>query len=242
MAEDINKYVIPSAEVLYPRIDQTYRFDTTANQSVPCGVLDDGAEYSLSFKLPKAEAVKLFKAMKAYYDVKKEKSWPDKFPNPFKEQEDGLWLGKAKLKGASGKDASRKPLQFDSNNTPLGENFKLTSGSVANIQISFVPYNISGNGVSLRLGAVQVLKYTPLQTRSPFEAVDGGFVVDDASPFEAVDSGSPDTLDPFEEAEQAEEPAEELVEEPKKKAVKKSAPAPKKDSDDLSSLIDEWDD
>ena len=236
MAEENNKYVIPSAEVIYPRIDQTYKFDTTANQSVPCGALDDGAEYSLSFKLPKAEAVKLFKAMKAYYDVKKEKGWPDKFPNPFKEQEDGLWLGKAKLKGAFGKDASRKPLQVDSRNTPLGDDFKLTSGSVANIQVSFVPYNISGNGVSLRLGAVQVLKYVPLQTRSPFEAVDDGFVAGEASPFESVDSGSFDTPDPFEET------VEEPVEEPKKKAVKKSAPAPKKDSDDLSSLIDEWDD
>ena len=35
---------------------------------------------------------------------------------------------------------------------------------------------------------------------------------------------------------------EEPVEEPKKKAVKKSTAAPKEDSDDLSSLIEKWDD
>ena len=36
------------------------------------------------------------------------------------------------------------------------------------------------SGVSLRLKAVQVVKYVPLEVRNPFGAVDGGFVFKDA--------------------------------------------------------------
>ena len=152
-------YIIPSAEALYPKIDQTYKFDQTANRSVPCDPFDDGAAYELNFKLSESDAKKLYKAMKAYYLERKEKSWPDKFPNPFKKQEDGTYEGKTRLKGAFGKDASRKPLLVDSKNTPCGDDFRLTSGSIVNISVTFVPYSVSGStGVSLRINAVQVLK------------------------------------------------------------------------------------
>tara|TARA_R100001198_G_scaffold44812_1_gene24882 strand:+ start:164 stop:892 length:729 start_codon:yes stop_codon:yes gene_type:complete len=236
------QYIIPSAEALYPKIDQTYKFDQTANRSVTCDPFDDGAAYELNFKLSESEAKKLYKAMKAYWIEKKEDNWPDKFPNPFKKQEDGTYEGKTRLKGAFGKDASRKPLLVDSKNTPCGDDFRLTSGSVVNISVTFVPYRISANnyGVSLRINAVQVLKYEPMKASSPFAAVSDGFVATEASPF------SPAPEEPVTSTEDDDDgfgDEEDLppVAEPKKKVVKKSAPAPT-DAGDLSSIIDAWDD
>ena len=46
--------IINNAVALYPRIDRTYRFDNTENRSVHCDPLDDGAEYSMRFKVSKA--------------------------------------------------------------------------------------------------------------------------------------------------------------------------------------------
>ena len=244
MSEELQKYVIPKAEVMYPRIDRTYAWSDAANTSVPCKATDDNAEYSLSFKIPKSEAGKLMKQMKAYYDESKKKGWPDKFPIPFKEQDDGLFLGRAKLAGAYNGEPTRKPPQYDSQNKTLDDDFKLTSGSIANIAVTFVPYSISKSqtGVSLRLNGVQVIKYVPMKTASPFEAVADGFVSDSTNPFESFDNESEAVSDAADDEEDPFAEIEEPVEEPKKKAVKKSTAAPKEDSDDLSSLIEKWDD
>ena len=45
------QYIIENATALYPRIDRTYRYDNMENRSVPCDPLDDGAEYSMKFKI-----------------------------------------------------------------------------------------------------------------------------------------------------------------------------------------------
>ena len=92
-----------------------------------------------------------------------------------------------------------------------------------------------GARVSLRLRGVQVIKLAERQSVSPFSAVDG-FDVNESNPF-AVSKPAPvaEDLDGFDAP--AEEPA---VEEPTK-VVKKSAPAPA-ESEDLSAIIDNWDD
>ena len=101
---------------------------------------------------------------------------------------------------------------------------------MVNVAVSFVPYSTStGAGVSLRINAVQVLKYQPMASTSPFSATDG-YVAEEGNPFaEVADEVSVEA-----------EESEPVVEEPKK-VVKKSAPAPKAD-DDLSAIIDDWDD
>ena len=78
-------------------------------------------------------------------------------------------------------------------------------------------------GVSLRLRAVQVLKYIPMEEPSPFEEEDG------------FDS-SADLDNAFQEEQKVEEP---------KKLVKKSDPVkpPNQQTDDeLSDIVDNWDD
>jgi len=243
MADPVSFYVVQDVVALYPRIDRTYKFDNAANRSMPCDPLDDGAAYEMSFKMPEAKAKELFKSMKAYYDFKKDKSWPDKFPLPFKKDDDGMFIGKCKLKGAYGTDKTRKPQQFDAKNNELDADFKLTSGSTVNIAVTFVPYNMRDNGVSLRINGVQVTKYEPMAASSPFGVVEGGFemAAQNASPFADTTSTSVDLVEDDSDDIFGDEPDTSAAPEEPKKVVKKSAPAPK-DDDDLSSVIEDWDD
>jgi hypothetical protein len=92
-----------------------------------------------------------------------------------------------------------------------------------------VPYHAAGigTGVSLRLGAVQVIKYSPLQEYSPFEATKG-FEVEEGNPFGATEEAD---IDPVEV---------EVEAEPTK--VAKKAPPPKVKDPQLDSIVDDWDD
>ena len=218
--------LIENVTAQYPRINQTYRFDNTENRSVPCDPLDDGAAYELQFLMDKEQAKTLYKAMAIAYKEKREDKWPEKLDMPFKKNDDGMYVGKAKLKGAYGKDVTNKPQQYDARNTKLPDDFKLTTGSTINVAVVFQPYNgAMGNGVSLRLRAVQVIKYAEPMDNNPFATTDG-FTHGDASPFDQNISDDGD--DVFEE-----EPA------PKKIVKKKAAP---KEKEELSSIIDDWDD
>ena len=157
-----------------------------------------------------------------------------------KKQEDGRWVGKARLKGAYGSDKTTV-LQVDAKNNKLPSDFQLTTGSTVNVAFTFVPYAINGYGVSLRLSAVQVIDYKPLAARSPFGVVDGGFVAQPDNPFtdttrSTIDEPEDDSDDIF-----GDEPDTSEIEEPKK-VVKKSTPAPKEDDDDLSAIVEDWDD
>jgi len=229
-------YKIKGVEALYPRINKTYKFDSSENRSVPCDVLDDGAAYEMSFKMNETQAKELMSAMASVYKEKRESKWPEKFPVPFTKDDEGMYIGKAKLKGAYGKDATSKPKQYDAKNKELPDDFQLTTGSTVNLAVVLVPYSMANAGVSLRLRAVQVTKYIPLQVASPFDSVDGfsadEISDDDESPFFEVETESSSEVDNVIEL---------PVEEPKKKAAKVKTAAPK-EKEDLSDLVDAWDD
>ena len=219
-------HLISDVNALYPRIDKPYRFDNAENRSIPCDPLDEGAVYEMSFEMTKEQAKELFKAMAESYQEKREDKWPDKLDMPFNKNDAGMYVGKAKLKAAYGKETTNKPAQFDAKTNKLPEDFKLTTNSTVNLAVIFVPYNMRDHGVSLRLKAVQVVKLAEQRDAvNPFDAVDG---------FDAKDDN------PFVEATPVEEPAPEEEPAPKKVASKKAKPKPK--DEDLSSLIDDWDD
>ena len=123
-------YKIANVEALYPRINKTYKFDSGENRSVPCDPLDDGAAYEMSFKMNETQAKALMTAMASVYKEKRDAKWPEKFPVPFTKDDEGMYIGKAKLKGAYGKDVTNKPKQYDAKNKELAEDFQLTSGRV----------------------------------------------------------------------------------------------------------------
>jgi hypothetical protein len=240
-------YIIENVEILYPRINQPYKFDQTAGEngkSVPCDAFDDGAKYELKFRMDKDQAKALYGQMDEAYKKAKEKNWPEKIDFPFKKDDDGSFVGKAVLKAAYGKDATNPPKQFDAKSKELPNDFKLTTGSTANIAVTFYPYNMREAGVSVRLRAVQVIKYLPMEAASPFGVVSDGFELDSDNPFETV---SPVAEAPKAKAvvsddlfgDDTEEEAP--IEQPKKTAKKKSV-APKEEEDkDLASIVDDWD-
>jgi len=182
MAVTNSQYIVSNVEALWPRINKTYKFDNTENRTIPCDAFDEGAKYETRFRMSKAQAKALFVEMVKAYETKKEASWPEKFDMPFKKEEDGTYSHKASLKGAYGKDATFKPVQYDSKGVKLPEDFMLTTGSTVNVAVTFTPYFMREAGVSLRLRAVQVIKYVPMEASSPFSAVEGGFELDSGNP------------------------------------------------------------
>ena len=240
MAVSNNQYVVSNVEALWPRINKTYKFDNAENRTVPCDAFDEGAKYETRFRMTKDQAKALFVEMVKAYESKKEKGWPDKFDMPFKKEEDGTYTHKASLKGAYGKDATFKPVQYDAKSVKLPDDFMLTTGSTVNVAVTFTPYNMREAGVSLRLRAVQVIKYVPMEAASPFGAVEGGFQFSsEENPFEVVATAPVET--PVISDELFGDDESTKVKEPKK-VVKKTAPAPKATDDALADIVADWDD
>lgn len=65
---DFKKILIKDVELLWPKLDQPYRFNNAEKRSEPCEATTNGAAYSVGFKVPKAEASKLKAELKAHYD------------------------------------------------------------------------------------------------------------------------------------------------------------------------------
>ena len=216
----MEQYIIKNVEALWPKITTTYHFDSNEGRSVPCEPNAQNAEYSIQFRMDNATAKGLFTAMSECYQANKKDKWADKLERTFVKDDEGMFTHKANLKGAYKNQKTQKPLQVDANTHKLPDEFLLTTGSTVNIAVQFVPYDMGGKqNVSLRLRAVQVIKYVPMEERNPFEATDG-FV------FNKTEDN------PF---------TEDAVAEPKK-VVKKPSPPTKDADDDLSSIVDDWDD
>lgn len=181
------QYKIENVEALWPRINRTYKFDSGERKSVPCDPKDPAAAFDMAFRMTKDQAKDLWNAMCKAYKEKADPSWPDKPINPFKEDE-GFYIGKAKLKGNYNGEPTKKPKQYDAKGIALPDDFMLTTGSMVNIAITFTPYNMREAGVSLRLRAVQVLRYNEPEERNPFEEVAGYSGLTDLTPndFSAV--------------------------------------------------------
>jgi hypothetical protein len=231
--DDMTDYTITGVEAMWPRINRTYRFDQAEKRSVPCDAFDDGAAYNLQFRMTKEQAKELFTEMAKAYLEAREDSWPDKIEIPFKHDEDtGTYTGKATIKGSYGKEATKKPMQVDAQGNRLPEDFQLTTGSTVNIAVAFFPYNMRDAGVSLRLRAVQVVKYAEMEERNPFGVVEGYVHDRDDNPFK------PEPL--VEEGEAVEDSPPPLkVVKSKAKAKPKSEPA--KVDDELASIIGSFD-
>jgi len=213
----MEQYIIKNVEALWPKINRTYVFDSNEGRSVTCEPNAQNAEYSIQFRMDNDTAKALYLAMAEVYQANKKDKWTDKLERKFVKDDDGMFTHKATLKGMYKSEITKKPLQVDAKGNRLPDDFLLTTGSTVNISVSFVPYDMGGKqNVSLRLKAVQVIKYVPIEERNPFEAVDG-FVYNDDNPF-----------------------TEDAVAEPKK-VVKKPSPPTKATDDDLGAIIDDWD-
>ena len=224
-----NTFMIRNVEALYPRLDKPYHFDKKGGKngtggSMPCAATDQGAEYSMSFKMNKAQAKELLAAMTSAYEEAREEDWVG-MSMPFKKPEEGGIVGKAKIAASY----NNPPKQFDAATKPLPEGFQLTTGSTVNLFVELIPYNGGmGSSVSLRLRQVQVIKLKENVQGSVFDAQEG-FTQYEDSVFDNVSTDAP------------KEAAKEEPEEPEEPKVRENKKKPSAD-DDLSSMLDEFDD
>jgi hypothetical protein len=182
------QHIINNVSILYPRLNQPYRFDSAENKSVACKWDEEGASYETSFIMEKDEAVTLGRICKEAWKnaVALNNNWPnkpEKMPAKIVKAEDGSteYHGKCRIKAKYGSDQTQQPKQVDAKRNPFPSDFRLTTGSKANIAVTIVPYNTgTESGVSLRIRAVQVteLAQEQVSNNDPFSVVDG-YTTDD---------------------------------------------------------------
>ena len=192
------QHIISNCSILYPRLNQPYRFDKGANHSVPCDHDESGAAYDTSFIMSKDEAVSLGHLCKEAYAnavaMDTTDKWPEKpkkMPAKSVKQEDGSiqYEGKCRINAKYGRDKVNPPKQVDAKRNVLGPDFRLTTGSRANIAVTIKPFYMheENYGVSLRIRSVQVLELAPEKvSNDPFEVQDG-YTTDDPFASKPVD-------------------------------------------------------
>lgn len=171
-------FQLKNVTALWPKIDRTYRFDSKEKRSVPCEPTADGAEYTINIEMSPEQAKELHAyCQNEWKHFEKENPGAEWNNKPYKKNDQGLVVAKAKLKGAYNGEPTRKPALYDANNLQITDpNFLLTTGSTINVAVTAIPYSAMGGGVSLRLNAVQVLELAAMgAATSPFEATEGGF-------------------------------------------------------------------
>lgn len=242
MADKNATLIISGATALYPRINQTYKFvkNGTKQERIACDPLDDGAEYTMSLALTRAQAMPIYKAMKAAYAERKQDSW-DEFPasaDVFDRNDNGEYVIRTKLKGAFNKETTSVD-QFDASNNDLPKNFMLTTGSKINVLVSLVVYDPSrmdGCGVSLRLRQVQVIDLAVMRKRSAFDVMEGGF----NSQSEGFATGFESAADTAGEVDEFDEPAPKKSK-PAAKAKPKAEAKSVEDFNDIDDALDNLD-
>ena len=182
------QHILNNVSILYPRLNQPYRFDSAEKRSVPCKWDEEGAGYETNFIMDKDEAVTLGRICKEAWKNASalNNNWPNeptKMPAKTVKAEDGSteYHGKCRIRAKYGSDQTQLPKQVDAKRNPFPSDFRLTTGSKANISVTVVPFfmGADNNGVSLRIRAVQVLDLAPAKEPSdPFSVVDG-YTTDD---------------------------------------------------------------
>lgn len=187
--EDFKKVIFGSpaapVEFKFPRLNQTYRFNTGTRQSEPCQPTANGAAWTLNWVMPYDKAKPIYDALKAHYDGRMAAgAVKAPFHTVFgmKKLDDGTVEFRAKRNGTKGNgEVNKPPMVIDGQKQPLAD-LEIWGGSKGIVRCWAAPVtDPDGNGgVSLFFDAVQVT-----------EAVYGGGGLDD---FEEV--GEPDG-DPF---------------------------------------------
>jgi hypothetical protein len=187
--EDFLK-VLAKGTLQYPKLNQTYRYNTAEKKSEPCAPTASNAAWSVVIEMTKEEARPIYEALRGHYEASKARS--PKLP-PFSKvfgmkklkdeqgNETGIVHFTAKRNGTkSDGSANTIPLVIDGQLQPLAD-LNIWGGSKGVVRawaVAVVDPEGAG-GISLLLDAVQVT-----------EAVYGGNGLDD---FEKVESKA----DPF---------------------------------------------
>lgn len=199
--DDFLKVLAKNVTFQYPKLNQTYRFNTQKQASEPCAPTASNAAWSVAFEMTKDEARPLYEQLKAHYDACRGRNPKmPQFKTVFgmkKNEEAGTVSFTAKRNGMK-KDGTpnKAPTVIDGQKQPLAD-LSFWGGSKGTIRAWAVAViDPDGNGgISLLLDAVQV-------TEARYG--DGG--MDD---FDTVESKA----DPFETKPLAEEKRKSIAQE-----------------------------
>ena len=181
--DDFMKVLAKNVTLQFPKLNQTYRFNTAQQKSEPCAPTASNAAWSIGFEMSKADAKPIFDQLKAHYDAcRSRNSKMPQFKTIFGMKKDG--------------SPNKAPTVIDGQKQPLAD-LAFWGGSKGTVRAWAVAVvDPEGNGgISLLLDAVQV-------TEARYG--DGG--MDD---FDTVENKS----DPFETKPLAEEKRQSIKEE-----------------------------
>ena len=165
--DDFLKVLAKNVTLQYPKLNQTYRFNTQKQASEPCAPSASNAAWSVAFEMPRDQAKPLFDEMKAHYDASRARN--PKLPQftkvfgmkKLKDEhgtETGIIQFTAKRNGMK-KDgtANKAPTVIDGQKAPLGD-LNIWGGSKGTVRAWAVAVvdPVGLGGISLLLDAVQV--------------------------------------------------------------------------------------
>ena len=205
---DFKPVMIRDVEYKYPRLNATYRFNTSQKKSEECAPSASGAAYSIAWEMSADAAKALHADLKTHYESCGRK---EAFTKVFgmKKLDSGNYEFRAKRNGTNSQGTlNEKPRVIDGAKNPLADT-AIWSGSKGSIKVTAYPVtDPDGNGgISLLIDTVQVS-----------HAVYGGGGLDDFDEVPTTMSGGVDeALDDFgpatAPAEQAAPVAQELDDE-----------------------------
>ena len=167
--DDFKKIICKNVEFKYPRLNETFRFNTAERKSEPCKPTANGAAWSISWVLAADEAKALFNDLKAHYAACNPKA-PFTTIFGMAKQDDGTVIFRAKRNGTkSNGEVNTPPMLIGGDKQPLLDR-NIWSGSKGTIRCWASPTTDpeGKGGISLFVDAVQVT-----------EAVYGGSGLDD---------------------------------------------------------------
>ena len=160
---DFKKFVISDAHLIWPKLDQTYKYNRAENKSEPVPASAQGANWSCGMLMSSEEAKRLWADLQAHYkDCQTRNPKLPKFSTVFgmKKRDDGLVVFSAKKNGVNAKgQPNKEPTVLAGDLTPLADR-RIWSGSTGNVRFNAYPsQNPDGEGgISLLLDTIQVTK------------------------------------------------------------------------------------
>jgi len=175
---DFKKIVIKDANLQWPKLDQTYRYNNVEKRSEPCAQNAQGASWSCGVLMSSEEAKALWTELKTHYaDCQSRNSKLPDFKTVFgmKKREDGLVVFSAKKNGTNRAGQNNEaPKLLAGDLSPL-EDRRIWGGSIGNMRVLAYPVQSpqGEGGISLLLDTIQVTKavYDSAQNDDDFAPV-----------------------------------------------------------------------
>jgi hypothetical protein len=177
--EDFKSVMVRNVEFKYPRLNQTYRYNTSEKRSEPCAPTASNASYSIAWVMPEDEARRLYADLKAHYESRKSSPAFEKVFG-MKKNDDGTVEFKAKRNGSNADGKVNEPPRVIDGRKQNLEDTAIWSGSRGSIKVTAYPVTDPNGvgGISLLIDTVQVT-----------HAVYGGGGLDDFDEVETTVSG-----------------------------------------------------